>query len=253
MESYICNNVFIPLRLAPSHKSEMESQLLFGEKFIITDNILNWVKVESLLDKCEGWINTDHEKLEICTETSKPYTLTKRLTIYKDDHTSLNIEAGSDIYNPTFLTKQLGINGKIYRTVSEFDESYITPNDSITNTAMSFLNTPYLFGGRCALGIDCSGLTQLVFKIHGKSIPRNGYKQVDLGREVSFIDDAEPGDLAFFDKGDGKIAHVGMIISKGLVIHASGRVRIDSVDHQGIFRHDLGKYTHHLRTVKRLL
>jgi cell wall-associated NlpC family hydrolase len=96
-------------------------------------------------------------------------------------------------------------------------------------------------------------LTQLVYKIHGIKIKRNSWQQAESGTEVSFIDEAKPGDLVFFDDDRGRISHVGMILSRGLVIHASGRVRIDSIDHQGIFRQETGKYTHHLRMTKRLI
>jgi cell wall-associated NlpC family hydrolase len=118
---------------------------------------------------------------------------------------------------------------------------------------MKFINSPYIWGGRIPSGIDCSGFTQLVYKIHGKPIPRDSYYQAETGTEVSFIDEAKPGDLVFFDDDRGKITHVGMILSRGLVIHASGRVRIDTIDHQGIFKQEKGDYSHHLRTIRRIV
>ena len=118
---------------------------------------------------------------------------------------------------------------------------------------MKFINSPYIWGGRIPSGIDCSGLTQLVYKIHGKPIPVTAGFRQRQGKGINFIEETRPGDLVFFDNDRGRISHVGMIISSGLVIHASGRVRIDRIDHQGIFRQESGKYSHHLRMIKRIM
>ena len=96
-------------------------------------------------------------------------------------------------------------------------------------------------------------ICQLVYKIHGIAIARDSWKQAEEGKMIDFIDEAEPGDLVFFDNDRRRISHVGMIISRGLVIHASGRVRIDSIDHQGIFKQEIGGYSHKLRTIRRIL
>jgi cell wall-associated NlpC family hydrolase len=118
---------------------------------------------------------------------------------------------------------------------------------------MRFINSPYIWGGRIPSGMDCSGFTQLVCKIHGKPIPRNSWQQAETGENISSIDEAKPGDLVFFDNEQGRIIHVGMMISSGLVIHASGRVRIDQIDHHGIFKKEIGAYSHHLRSIRRII
>ncbi|MFM7813326.1 MAG: C40 family peptidase [Flavobacteriales bacterium] len=121
---------------------------------------------------------------------------------------------------------------------------------------MSYLGAPYLWGGRTILGIDCSGFSQVVYRILGQSIPRDAWQQAGLGEEVSFVDEAQPGDLAFFDNAEGKIIHVGLILDRLedslRIIHASGMVRIDTLDHQGIFNQETGEYSHNLRIIKRL-
>ena len=252
MEKYICENVFVPLRSAPSHKSEMLSQVLFGEKYTIIGKSGSWIKIETLFDKFTGWIDLDHLQHSPDESSSCGHALNQSLLCYKNDKTKMVLEAGCEVFNPDFEDKLFVIGKNIYKTCPEFSNKYISTNDSLTDTAMKFINSPYIWGGRVPSGIDCSGLTQLVYKIHGVSIPRNSWQQVEAGKDVDFIDNADPGDLVFFDNERNKISHVGMMISRGLVIHASGRVRIDSIDHQGIFKPEIGGYSHKLRTIRRI-
>ncbi len=250
---YICDNVFVPLRTAPSHKSEMESQILFGERYVITDTILNWAKIRLIFDNCEGWIDTNHQKPVEWIDVGEPVTINKKLVCKKNDNTRLVIEPGSEIYNPDYLSRSFYINNIKYNTESVFDESWITTEGSPADTALNFINSPYLWGGRSFLGLDCSGLAQLVYKIHGVQLPRNGSDQIGHGKEINFLEEAHKGDLMFFDNKAGKISHVGLLLDQGLIIHASGKVRIDLIDHQGIFRKDYGEYSHKLRMIKRIL
>ena len=102
------------------------------------------------------------------------------------------------------------------------------------------------------MGIDCSGFTQMVYGMNGISLPRDAYQQAESGHALSFIEEAEEGDLAFFDNNDGRITHVGIMLKKHRIIHASGKVRVDRIDHQGIFRDDLNDYSHSLRIIKKI-
>lgn len=253
METYICNNVFVPLRSAPTHKSEMDSQLLFGEKFMITDRVMNWAKAKTMFDGCEGWFDTNHLWPIACVDTLNPITIGRRLVCLKDDNSKIVIEAGSDIYNPDFSGRFFFLNNDKYFVSGEFGEDIVSTGRNATDIATDFLNTPYLWGGRTACGIDCSGLTQIAYKIMGKVIPRNGYKQAEIGTNISFLEESLPGDLAFFDNESGKISHVGIIAQNNTIIHSSGKVRIDPIDHQGIYRGDLGRYSHKLRMIKRIV
>ena len=163
------------------------------------------------------------------------------------------LEPGCEIYNPETESNSFKIGDNLYKTQEDFDNRYLTTKDSIPDTAMRFINSPYIWGGRLPSGIDCSGLTQLVYKIHGIAIPRDSWNQAEAGKTVDFIDSTEPGDLVFFDNERGRISHVGMILSRGLVIHASGRVRIDRIDHQGIYKPEKKGYSHKLRLIRRIL
>jgi gamma-D-glutamyl-L-lysine dipeptidyl-peptidase len=253
MERFICENVYVPLRSGPTHKSEMLSQVLFGEKYCVVDRSGSWIKIETIFDKYQGWIDLDHLQDTPEVTDSAGYILNRSLLCYRDDRTKLVLEAGCEIYNPDFENRTFTIGKNIYTTSADFTGNFVETNESLADTAMRYINSPYIWGGRIPSGIDCSGLTQLVYKLHGISIPRESWKQAEAGKLIDFIDIAEAGDLVFFDNDRGKIAHVGMIISRGLVIHASGRVRIDTLDHQGIYKPEKKGYSHRLRIIKRII
>jgi gamma-D-glutamyl-L-lysine dipeptidyl-peptidase len=253
MEKYICENVFVPLRSGPAHKTEMLSQILFGEKYIVVEKSGSWMKIETLSDKYTGWIDIDHLQQSPDEGNSCGYVLNRTLVCYKNDKTKIVLEAGCEVYNPDFEDKIFTVGKNIYSATKEFSRSYISTNDSLPDTAMKFINSPFIWGGRIPSGIDCSGFTKLVFKIHGINIQHDSRMQAEAGKNIDFIDETMSGDLVFFDDERGRISHVGMILSRGLVIHASGRVRIDVIDHQGIFKQEIGGYSHKLRTIRRIL
>ncbi len=252
MEPFICENVFVPLRSGPSHKAEMASQLLFGEKFVTLDRSGTWMKIENIFTHYTGWIDADHIQYFEGNEPTPGHVLNRSLACVRKDETRMVLEAGCEIYNPDFNNKIFTIGNNVYSVIGEFSRLSIEPSGSVADTAINFINSPYIWGGRIPSGIDCSGLTTLVYKIHNKAIPHDSREQSALGEDITFIDETIPGDLVFFDNERGRINHVGMIISKGLVIHASGRVRIDTIDHQGIFRREIKGYSHHLRRIKRI-
>jgi cell wall-associated NlpC family hydrolase len=98
----------------------------------------------------------------------------------------------------------------------------------------------------------------MLFILMGIYLPRDASQQAEEGDPVELLDLSEPGDLAFFENPEGRIVHVGIILTRSeeddlRVAHSSGRVRIDKLDHNGIFNAEVGVYTHKLRMVRRVL
>lgn len=240
----------IPLREEDCHKSQMVSQLLFGEAVEVLQVREEWLYVKNIADGYLGWIEqkqfTFLEKAEFdqWVGMKKSVVALPIATIErKNDQTPMMIPAGSDIAGDNSFT--IGNNSFLHNF--SFSSSR-----AISEIALQFMNVPYLWGGKTVFGFDCSGFVQTVFKIAGIALPRDAFQQAELGKVVDFLQEVQPGDLAFFHNAEERITHVGIILSPTKIIHCSGSVRIDNIDHQGIFNVSLGKYTHPLRVVKRI-
>jgi cell wall-associated NlpC family hydrolase len=131
--------------------------------------------------------------------------------------------------------------------------SGITSKQALIQTAYMYMNTPYLWGGKTPFGIDCSGMVQMVYKLNGYNLLRDASQQATQGEALSFIEESEPGDLAFFDNEEGRIIHVGILLEDHHIIHAHGKVRIDRLDHLGIYNVDTQRHTHKLRVIKKII
>ena len=237
MEKGICNVSVAPLRAENSHQSEMVSQLLYGEKVEIIEENGSFSKIKMDFDDYEGWV--DAKQISKIPEED---FVQKTAQILTEDFKVFNFKEGKIL---------LSIGSEI---VSDEEQTLReATGKSLSDTAQRFLNVPYLWSGRSFFGIDCSGFTQLVFKVHGIKLPRDAYQQAEMGNVLDFVEESEPGDLAFFENQEGKISHVGIMLEDQKIIHAYGKVRIDLLDSTGIFNKDLGKHTHKLRFVKRIL
>jgi hypothetical protein len=238
----------VPLRAEPSSKSELVSELLFGEIYTVLEESDDWYKVENHLDGYVGWINNTQFSLLVNSEIPETIFCKFPFSIVKIDgiDSPIYVLPGSRIFKNN--SGECFINGM--KCSVEIDA--FSRNISIAEFSKLFLNSPYLWGGKSLLGIDCSGFTQIVFSCFGLNIPRDAYQQADFGNQVDFISESKPGDLAFIENKDGKITHVGIILENQKIIHASGKVRIDEIDSFGIFNKDSGKHSHQLRWIKRL-
>ena len=239
-----------PMRDNPSEKSEMVNQILFGEHFIIDEMTEKWAKITTGFDSYQGWVDNkmiteinEHDYKTIDNDlhiVNVPFT-----QIYNQESKApIRISIGSvipfdDIENQTFK-----INNTTYSinkiSVTKIDNSHLK---RILRTAELFLNTPYLWGGKNILGIDCSGFIQNVFRINGISLPRDASQQYTIGEKIDFKD-IYPGDLLFFKNDNGNVTHVGMYYNNGKIIHSSGDVHVDLITEEGIYSEKLNKITH---------
>lgn len=194
-----CWLVAVPMRAMPSHRAEMVNQLLQDDTVELLDKEGEWLKVRSLYDGYEGWVN--YKQLRSGEAPRKPFAAW---------HSS----------------------------------------DPVTE-AEGFLGTPYLWGGRTAAGIDCSGLMQVAFGRCGIWLPRDASQQAGCGEEVPF-EALRRGDLAFFSNAEGKIVHVGVATGDGKIVHSSGWVRKEPLERQGIVDQTTGQYSHHFALARRI-
>lgn len=253
----ICPLSLIPVRLEPSHRSEQVSQLLFGETFTVLETQQEWLRIRQRFDAYEGWIqrvqSTELSLTEFNELQKQPSFLNYDLVQILVNHQSItSVLLGSEL--PWFRSGSCRIGNTAYTFEgnARIPDSLITGKMVVENAYM-YLNAPYLWGGRSPFGIDCSGLSQMAYKLCGVSLRRDAWMQAEMGQTIHLLDEAQPGDLAFFDNEEGKIIHVGILTAKNRIIHASGQVRIDSIDHHGIFHTEVRRYTHNLRIVKRML
>lgn len=250
----ICNLAIIPLRFEPSDKSEIVSQVLFGEHFEVLEQLRQWSKIKLQYDDYEGWV--DSKQYQIISE-SEYNQLSEDAIVLNADLVEY-ITAPNNLLLPITLGSSLSFlsHGDINTSNFNFEGTKISgikSKNCLLNTAFMFLNAPYLWGGKTPFGVDCSGFTQMVYKLNGYKLMRDASQQSKQGEPLSFIEESEPGDLAFFDNEEGNIIHVGIIMDDNYIIHASGKVRIDRLDHLGIYNAEVNKHTHKLRVIKKII
>lgn len=249
MQYGICNLSIVPLRLEPSDKSELVSQILYGEHFKIIEHRKSWSKIRLAFDTYEGWVD-NKQYVEILKDEYK--ALQKESPKLSSDIAEFILDENKELY-----TIPLGSSLNSLKLLNHTYDGNIVENKNLKNQLIEFafiyLNAPYLWGGKTPFGIDCSGLTQMVYKLNGYNLLRDASQQATQGEALSFIEESEPGDLAFFDNSEGVIIHVGIIMKDNYIIHAHGKVRIDRLDHTGIYNANKKRYTHTLRVIKKII
>jgi hypothetical protein len=252
MEYGICNLSIIPLRAEANDRSEQVSQVLFGESFEIKEWKENWVRIVTSYDNYPGWIGRQqftmlgHLAYKRLKQTPAPLTTRAVTQAWKITNNSiLYLPIGSSLSFLEGTTCHIG--DEKFEIIGEIGET-----ENMAVTATSFLNTPYLWGGRTHFGIDCSGFTQAVFRSQGINLLRDSGMQAEQGYNINALHDAKLGDLAFFENADGKIMHVGIMLNNERIIHASGKVKIDTIDEKGIYSEEQKRYTHKLNGIRRI-
>ncbi|MGB8190795.1 MAG: SH3 domain-containing C40 family peptidase [Chitinophagaceae bacterium] len=249
----VCCVPVSPVREHASHRSEMISQVLFGEVVeVLEEGTDKWVRVRCLYDGYEGWT-----RLQMFTEVREAIAKCEaHITAdWSNDITingqTMRIPFGCDLRGLMNGNAEWGKYSWSFKE-NHLDPKYTKPNEkNIRKLTNVFLNTAYLWGGRSVFGIDCSGFVQVVYKSFGISLLRDASQQATQGEAIGFLQEAVCGDLAFFDNEEGKITHVGILLNDHEIIHASHKVRIDKIDNQGIINAETGERSHKLRIVKR--
>jgi cell wall-associated NlpC family hydrolase len=251
----ICRLGIVPVRSEPSDQSEMVTQLLFGDHYSIIKIEKKWFRIRIEFDEYEGWIDIkqhseisvdyfnhlNNTEFKIATDLTSTILFKKRL---------IQIVIGSILpissYELFEVNEQFAFNGSS-KNIGEKQNF-----DYLKQIIKSYLNAPYLWGGKTPFGIDCSGFSQQIFKLCGYKLKRDASQQFLQGEKIGIIQEAKPGDLAFFQNENTAISHVGIIMENQDIIHASGFVRIDKIDENGIYNEELSLYTHKLAGIRRI-
>lgn len=234
----ICKLSAIALRKEDRHSSEMVSQLLYNETYTVLDKTTEWLLVQTHFDHYEGWIQAK----QFCEIGENELYALKNGTLFLINKAIAEIDGrilslGTPLYAP-------------HPDATEVPSSFHP--ELLVENAQKLLNAPYLWGGRTAFGIDCSGMVQVCAHLSGLLLPRDASQQMECGELVYFLPETQPGDLAFFGEDCGPITHVGILMGDERIIHASGQVRIDFLDQTGIFNKEKGEHTHLLQAIKRM-
>ncbi|MGM9830705.1 MAG: NlpC/P60 family protein [Paludibacteraceae bacterium] len=262
MKSIVLHSV-VPVRAAAAEEAEQLTQLLFAETVEVLEQLPRWTRIRNDYDGQEGWVDfkmlspmTDEEyaayqKADMTYMVKFPMAF----AMSHNNHQTIPLTAGTHL--PDYKDGVFRILGVEF----SIDPQMVTAPmpltmDNFMQTTRFFLNIPYLWGGKNALGMDCSGLSGIVLSLFGKKLPRNAGEQVLLGEVVPFLQEAQCGDLAFFDHHSRQadltdISHVGILLNSEYILHCSGRVKVEHIDSNGIISAETGTLTHDLRVIKR--
>ena len=238
MEKAVCKVMAAPVREEPKEQAEMVTQILYGETLDVLEAGKYWSKIKMHFDGYEGFV--DSRQIQ---KISDEELANRKVTLITEDFQSVLMKDGRTLLS-------MGSEVEFPAVASRRSHDL---RESIALTAQELLNIPYLWGGRSFFGVDCSGFVHLVYKINGIKMPRDSYQQAEVGEPLTFVEESQPGDLAFFENAEGRVVHVGIMLENQRIIHASGKVRIDTLDSTGIFNKELNEHTHKLRIVKNVI
>jgi len=254
MEYGICSLAAITCKAESNHKSEQINQLVFGEFYTVLEKTADWYKISCAYDGYEGWIHRKHhtpvteKEFELLSD-EKPARALETFGVVTDDSTNFfaNIPLGSSL--PFFNSGKFKLNEKEFHYNGKISEQQFS---NCARYAKMYVNTPYLWGGRTPMGIDCSGFVQMTFKLCGINLKRDSKDQALQGTLISQLSETREGDLVFFGTEE-KVNHVGMLLDSSTVIHASGKVKIEKIDAKGITGNVEKDYTHFLKSIRRII
>jgi len=250
----------VPVRAEAREGAEQNTQMLFGELCEILEEQPRWKRIRLESDGQEGWVDAKM----ICPMTEEEYhgyaealkeaaivVFPMTYAVSENNGQTIPLTAGTKLTNyQDGRFEVLGVGFRIDPNMV-ITQPLVLNQENLLKTLRFFINVPYLWGGKNALGMDCSGFTQVIMSLFGKRLPRNASEQAQEGLPVASLEEVQAGDLAFFDHEDGKISHVGIVIDPERIIHCSGRVKVEKLDAQGIYNAEQGGYSHHLVDIRR--
>ena len=273
----------VPVRTEARETAEMSTQILFAEQCEILAEQARWYQVRLCQDGQEGWVDkkmltplSAEEEQKLPAEATAMVLMPMAYAVSENNGQTIPLTAGTRLFN--YKDGRFELLGVGFRIDPSMVLTAPLPMDEphLLQAVRFFLNIPYLWGGKNAMGMDCSGFTQVVLSLFGKHLLRNASEQATQGTEVNRLEDAQAGDLAFFCKpqtnhannvnnannanngAHAPITHVGILIDKQRIIHCSGRVKVEKIDATGIFsieqadaKHPQGQYTHQLLSIRR--
>jgi gamma-D-glutamyl-L-lysine dipeptidyl-peptidase len=255
----ICHVPVAMMYHSPSFRVEMVNQLLAGEQVEVLEIEQSWLLVMRLKDNFKGWV--DRKMIEILLD-GEDDTISRSFA----GMVSAPLQMARDQYGrgfwlpggATLYTHGSSIAVAPGRNLEDEIRQYLfTPGfktrNALIKTALAYNGAPFLWGGKTIFGMDCAGLIQMTFELNRIQLPRNFDQQVEMGKVVSFNEESQPGDLAFFENAEGAIVHTGIVMDQGRIIHTFGEVRVDLLDHEGIFNKNTRQYSHKLRVIKNVI
>ncbi len=259
MKAIVLHSI-VPVRAEAREGSEQLTQLLFAETIEVLDEKPRWIRIKNDADEQEGWVDfkmitkLNEQESELVSKANKSARVIMPMSYAVSENNGQTIPLTAGTCLPNYADGRFEILDVGFRIdPSMVSEKALALNtENLMNTVRFFLNIPYLWGGKNALGMDCSGFTQIIHSLFGRSLLRNASEQATQGMPVKSLKNAQVGDLAFFDYEDGKISHVGILLDGERIIHCSGRVKVEKIDETGIYSIEQGgTYTHHLVSIRR--